>query len=376
MPAEIGDLNPVDASNTARFPEGMAPSAINDSARALEGMIARYRIDTAGSLIATGSSNAYAVAAQQTLTALYDGLIVAFEANHTNTGAATLNVDSLGAKPIVWPNGAELGAGEIVAGAKIWTVYKSDVAKWQLQTVVKPPAYTADAVANTPAGNIAALTVQSAINELDTEKAPVTRTITGQHSIVTGGDLSADRTFSLVNDSASPGNNKAYGTDASGTRGFQPLPSITALADRTLSSSAEWTGLADTVIDIAVVIDGVSLSGTDNVVMQLGAAGAYQTSGYTCWNQRTDASGTGTSTSHFILAKDSAAGDAWSMQVRLTKATGNTWLMSGLYYGGGSKVGSFSGKVTLAGALDRIKIMAAGTNTIDAGTAAGVVMRP
>ncbi len=49
---------------------------------------------------------------------------------------------------------------------------------------------------------------------------PIGRQILTVHSIQGGGDLSADRTLSLVGDTALPGNNKFYGTDGSGTRGW------------------------------------------------------------------------------------------------------------------------------------------------------------
>lgn len=58
---------------------------------------------------------------------------------------------------------------------------------------------------------------------------PQTRQVSTQHSITGGGDLSADRTLSLVNDTASPGINKVYGTDSSGNRGWKNDPPITAL---------------------------------------------------------------------------------------------------------------------------------------------------
>lgn len=47
-----------------------------------------------------------------------------------------------------------------------------------------------------------------------------TRAINTANSLTGGGDLSADRTITLVNDSTSPGNNKYYGTGPSGTKGF------------------------------------------------------------------------------------------------------------------------------------------------------------
>lgn len=54
---------------------------------------------------------------------------------------------------------------------------------------------------------------------------PNARTITGANSVTGGGDLTANRTLSLVNDSTSPGASRYYGTDGSGTKGFFPLPS-------------------------------------------------------------------------------------------------------------------------------------------------------
>ena len=57
--------------------------------------------------------------------------------------------------------------------------------------------YTAAQVTNTPAGNIAATTVQAAIDELDTEKVPTTRTVSVSGALTGGGNLSGNRTITL-----------------------------------------------------------------------------------------------------------------------------------------------------------------------------------
>ncbi len=59
--------------------------------------------------------------------------------------------------------------------------------------------YTATQVTNTAAGNIAATTVQAALNELDTEKVATTRTITtaANSGLSGGGDLSANRSLAI-----------------------------------------------------------------------------------------------------------------------------------------------------------------------------------
>lgn len=122
--AEIDDLNTTDASNTARFPEGQLPSTVNNGARALEGMLARGLGDSVLSALATaGSSNTYTLTPNRTVAAYADGQHFRAEANHTNTGAATLNVSSLGAKSIVLTDGSALYAGAITSGGKYDFVY-------------------------------------------------------------------------------------------------------------------------------------------------------------------------------------------------------------------------------------------------------------
>ncbi len=68
---------------------------------------------------------------------------------------------------------------------------------------------------------------------------PQSRLISTQYSLTGGGNLSADRTLNLVGDVASPGNNKVYGTDGSGARGWY---SATA-------------GSGDTISDETVSVD-------------------------------------------------------------------------------------------------------------------------
>jgi microcystin-dependent protein len=131
--AEISNLDPIDVNNIGRFPENMQFRNVNDGGRALEGLLARWFKDTNCSLTASGTNNAYAVTANRVLSAYSDSLIVGFTPNHTNTGAATLNVSGLGAKTIVRPNGDTALAGDIVNGSKVLVIYvQSPVDKFLL----------------------------------------------------------------------------------------------------------------------------------------------------------------------------------------------------------------------------------------------------
>lgn len=64
-------------------------------------------------------------------------------------------------------------------------------------------AHDASAISSVPAGGLAATDVQAALNELDTEKVPIVRTITAGDGLSGGGDLSADRSFAVNVDDAS-----------------------------------------------------------------------------------------------------------------------------------------------------------------------------
>ena len=123
---DVNQWNVTDASNNgtppAGAPEGMAPSGVNDVMRAIMGGVARLFADTNSTLDSGGSSNAYTLTPNQTFSAYARGDWFVFEANHTNTGAATMNVSALGAQSILNPDGGELSAGAITSGG-VYTIF-------------------------------------------------------------------------------------------------------------------------------------------------------------------------------------------------------------------------------------------------------------
>lgn len=71
-----------------------------------------------------------------------------------------------------------------------------------------------------------------------TAKADNTITITGATSLTGGGSLSANRTISLVGDSATPGNSKYYGTNGTGSKGYYDIPAGDPAVGGDLSGTA------------------------------------------------------------------------------------------------------------------------------------------
>lgn len=120
--------------------------------------------------------------------------------------------------------------------------------------------YNAGQITNAPAGNIASTNVQAALNELDTEKVPTTRTITAGTGLSGGGDLSANRTISMPN----VGTAGTYGsaiqipvitTDAQGR-----VSAITPTALNLQDGEASATASTSTTSGTDVLMDSMTLT--------------------------------------------------------------------------------------------------------------------
>lgn len=125
--AELKDWSTTASSNNSAppngWPENQSYSSVNDCGREMMAVLARWFKDSNGTLTTGGSSNAYTLTPNRTISAYADGDCYLIEANHTNTGAATLNVSALGAKSIVTPDGSALNSGAIVSGGRYFVTY-------------------------------------------------------------------------------------------------------------------------------------------------------------------------------------------------------------------------------------------------------------
>lgn len=101
----------------------------------------------------SGAANAYVVAMPKTWSALSDGASVRFRVGtgNTNTGAATINVDSLGARAIKRMDGTDVIAGDLTAGRTYELSYDLSNTYFRLLSYVS----TDSASINTVAANIA-----------------------------------------------------------------------------------------------------------------------------------------------------------------------------------------------------------------------------
>jgi len=147
-----------------------------------------------------------------------------------------------------------------------------------------------------------------------------------------------------------------------------PIVRGTAVAS-TSGTAIDFTSIPSWVRRITVMLAGVSLSGADSLLIQIGS-GSFTTSGYSGGGARLGASSVAaaTFTTGFTLNNATAAALV-SGNIIITNVTSNTWSASGTC---GETSGEFicmtGGFIALGGALDRVRITSTGASTFDAGT--------
>jgi hypothetical protein len=119
--ADLNDWNVTAANNNSAPPNGwpegtMQYSEVNDTGREGMAVMARYFKDTNGSLTTTGAANAYLLTLNAGYTSYFAGMTFTVKIHADNTGATTINVNSLGVKSVVNGDGGALNAGQLKNG--------------------------------------------------------------------------------------------------------------------------------------------------------------------------------------------------------------------------------------------------------------------
>ena len=183
-------------------------------------------------------------------------------------------------------------------------------------------------------------------------------------SLVLTGDTSGQVTIAAP---AVAGTNTLTLQAATATNAVNTL--ATAVAS-TSGTSIDFTGLPSWIKRVTVMLSGVSLSGTANPLIQIGA-GSVTTSGYISSGAAVAGAGsTGmlSSTAGFVM-NSSGAANVVSGHMVITTLGSNVWVSSHsakysttfCLFGGGD--------ITLGGTLDRVRITTTnGTDTFDAGS--------
>ena len=150
--------------------------------------------------------------------------------------------------------------------------------------------------------------------------------------------------------------------------GASLITSGTAVAS-TSGTSIDFTGIPSWVKRITVMFNGVSTSGTSDLIVQIGS-GSIDATGYSSATMRISAAATFT-TGFGVTGGANSAAYLLGGAIQLLTIGSNIWVASGAT--GSSSAGTAypSGgyKSALSGTLDRVRITTvAGTDTFDAGS--------
>jgi hypothetical protein len=292
----------------------------------------------------------------------------AYIALSTHTSNGTFGTDlSAGRWQLYAAKGIDgLGAGDVVAANNLSDLDDPAEALANLsgqplnaQLTALAALATSGLVARTGAGTLAARTLTGTANQI---------------TVTNGNGASGNPTVAAV--VASQAEAEA-GSD--NTKLMTPLRVAQALSssqgsgletvqNTTSGTAFDFTGLPAGVTEVDVIFENVSLSGTDNLLIQLGTSSGFTTSGYTSQSIFVSSSNVGVGSTNGLIVVLASAPRAINGVLRLRKITGNTWVSdhSGQIAGVSAAILG-GGTVSLSGALDRIRLTRTNTNTFDSG---------
>lgn len=149
----------------------------------------------------------------------------------------------------------------------------------------------------------------------------------------------------------------------------QPFTAGTA-QNSTSGTTIDFTGIPSWVKRITVLFNGVSLSGSDLFIIQLGTVSGFETTTYK--SETILSGGTAQAATNGLIVGVNGGGGANTHHgsYALHLVSGNIWVGSGVMavLDGNAGVLQAAGSKTLAGTLTQVRITPTGSNTFDAGS--------
>ncbi len=181
----------------------------------------------------------------------------------------------------------------------------------------------------------------------------------------------ADITFKLPVADGTSG--QVLQTDASGQLSFVSLPAPT-YGTKTAIGTGNWkdiTGIPAGTKKMYLFLDNWSLSGSDNLAIQLGDSGGMENTGYegrgayvsnaSYANSRADSNA-------FITMGHDTAGYSWSGIFKFYLYDGNTWYLTAHSWTADAETNYWTtGRKTLSGELTQLRIGQSASSTFDEG---------
>lgn len=328
---------------------------------------------------AEANTNAFTDAEQTKLAGIEASADVTDTANVTSAGAvmaannlsdvanAATSLSNLGGQPL----DATLTSIAALGTASGKYLYTTGIDTWAEGTITAAGRAILDDASASAQRTTLGLAIGSDVQAYDAELAAIAGLTSAANKVpyFTGSgtagllDFLDEDTMSSDSATAVPSQQsvKAY-VDAAG------LTLSTAVAT-TSGTAFDFTDVPAGANEVYLILDGVSLSGTDSLLVQLGDSGGIETSGYT--------SGSG----YFTTSAQNAVQNGAAFPIRavdstavisgilsMIRLTGNTWSVSGNFTRQGtSGVIIAAGSKTLSAEMTQFRLTRSGTDTFSAG---------
>lgn len=256
------------ADSGVNWAEGQAPSSVNDSARAMMRAVALWRNDLNGSLTTAGTSTAYTLTSNQTFGALTAGYEITFCLDETNGATVTINVDSLGAKPLRPSPNVEFTANALKAGVPYRaTYYTTNSGEWIVHGLSHQKPLTDLQIAGASA--LTAPATDDAIGISDTSDSGNNKKITLSDTLKVINSLTEDSSPDSAADFV-----VSYDESASGPKKVK-LQNLPAVLSRNYIDGCEISNGTDATNDINIAA-GVCRDSTNTVDIIVSATSGKQ----------------------------------------------------------------------------------------------------
>lgn len=329
--------------------EGMQAGLVNNAMRAMMADSRKWQLDWSG-VTTAGAANAFTLTSNQGIAAYVDGMRFSFRADRANTGDATLNVDTRGAKNLrrMTSSGAvALAANEIATNGIYDVVYLSG------PDVFVVLSYT-DGI---PAS------VQTALNA----KQPLDGTLTtlSALALVAGDTLYATAADTLARLAIGTAFQKQRVNSAA--TALEYVGGETALTS-TASGGPYLANIPAGTRKITVLMDRCSLDSTGSWFVQIGPSSGVVTTGYESTSG--DRANGLNATSGFVIRVAVAAQQITGrMTLELMDSATNLWVavhQLSTTSGSDGTIGG-SGRIALSGTLERFRLTFTAANNPDFG---------
>ena len=130
------------------------------------------------------------------------------------------------------------------------------------------------------------------------------------------------------------------------------------------------TSIPSSITELELTFFNISLSGSDHLLMQIGAGGSPTTTGYTSSSSAVSTGGTAViSATNGVAVYSASSANTISGTLRFQKVPGvNSWVSSHVVSAGATLSVFGGGSVTISGVLDNLRLTRTGSDTFDGGS--------